>query len=88
MKLIVAIVKDSDNEAVSHALTADGFRVTNVASTGGFLRRGQNTLMIGVDDQQLEKALEVLRKNVTPATDADNRRTTMFVLNVADFTQY
>jgi len=88
MKLIIAIVKDTDNETVSHALTAEKFRVTYVASTGGFLRRGQSTLMIGVEDQQLEKAMELIRKNVTPASESDNRRTTIFVLNVNQFTQY
>jgi uncharacterized protein YaaQ len=88
MKLIIAIVKDIDNETVSHALTAEKFRVTYVASTGGFLRRGQSTLMIGVEDQQLDKAMEIIRSNVTPASDSDNRRTTIFVLNVNQFTQY
>lgn len=88
MKLIIAIVKDTDNEAVSHALTAEKFRVTYVASTGGFLRRGQSTLMIGVEDENLEKALELIRTNVTPASESDDRRTTIFVLNVNHFTHF
>ena len=38
MKMIIVIVKDSDAEQVTQALTSSNFRVTRIASTGGFLR--------------------------------------------------
>ncbi|MHB8932864.1 MAG: cyclic-di-AMP receptor, partial [Bellilinea sp.] len=41
MKLIIAIVRDTDSDQVSHALTTASFRVTGVASSGGFLRKGK-----------------------------------------------
>ena len=41
MKLVTAIIRDTDNEAISQALTSAGFGVTCIASTGGFLRHGQ-----------------------------------------------
>jgi uncharacterized protein YaaQ len=85
MKLIIAIVRDSDNDTVSHALTQSNFRVTYVASTGGFLRKGQSTLMIGVEDDLASNALEIIRKNVTPATENDTRQSIIFVLPVDQF---
>lgn len=85
MKLIIAIVRDMDNDAVSHALTQNNFRVTYVASTGGFLRKGQSTLMIGVEDELVDKALELLRKNVSKASEADRRKSVIFVLNIEQF---
>ena len=85
MKLIIAIVRDSDNDTVSHALTQENFRVTYIASTGGFLRKGQSTLMIGVEDELTDQALEVIRKNVTPATENDTRQSVIFVLQVDQF---
>ena len=85
MKLIVAIVRDSDNDAVSHSLTQASFRVTYVASTGGFLRKGQSTLMIGVEDEVTEQALEIIRNNVTHATENDARQSIIFVLPVDQF---
>ena len=85
MKLIIAIVRDMDNDAVSHALTQNNFRVTYVASTGGFLRKGQSTLMIGLEDDLVDEALEILRKNVTPASESDKRKAVIFVLNVEQF---
>jgi uncharacterized protein YaaQ len=87
MKMIIAIIRDNDNEPVSQALVAAGFRVTRVASTGGFLRRGSSTLMIGVEDEKVEQAIQVLRESTTPAEDPGVRRATLFVLNVEHFSQ-
>jgi len=88
MKLIIAIVRDNDNDPVSHALTQNDFRVTYVASTGGFLRRGQSTLMVGVEDDLVDKALDIIRKNVTPASAEDERRSIIFVIKVDQFLHF
>jgi len=88
MKLIITIVRDTDTDAVSHALTSAEFRVTSVASTGGFLRKGQTTLLIGVDDEKLDSALEIIRNNVSKPTEADSRHTILFVVNVAKFEHF
>jgi len=85
MKLIIAIVRDSDNDAVSHALTQANFRVTYIASTGGFLRKGQSTLMAGVEDDLVDQALDIIRRNVTRATENDARQSILFVLPVEQF---
>jgi uncharacterized protein YaaQ len=87
MKMIIAIIHDPDNEPVSQALIASGFRVTRVASTGGFLRRGSSTLMIGVEDEKVDEAIQILRKNTTPSDDPGQKRGTLFVLDVKNFTQ-
>jgi uncharacterized protein YaaQ len=88
MKLILAIVRDTDNDPVSRSLTNAGFRVTVVASTGGFWRRGQSTLLIGVEDNQMELALAILRKTVTQPSESDKSQTTIFVLKVDQFSQF
>lgn len=87
MKLIFAIIRDSDNEPVSQGLIASGFRVTRIASTGGFLRRGSSTLMIGVSDEKVDEAIEVIRNSAAPPVETGMKRATLFVLNVANFTQ-
>lgn len=86
MKLIIAIIRDSDNEPVSRALTSSDYRVTCVASTGGFLRRGSSTLLIGVEDERVEKALEIIRETCAPPTDPNIKRATIFVLKVDQYT--
>jgi uncharacterized protein YaaQ len=87
MKLIIAIIKDEDNDAVSRALTKKNFRVTFIASTGGFLRSGRSTLLIGVEDEQVETALDVIRDNCKKPEKPEEKRATIFVLNVNKFTQ-
>ena len=87
MKLIIAIIKDEDNDAVSRALTKQGFRVTLTASTGGFLRSGRSTLLIGVDDDKVESALDIIRENCKKNEQAKESRATIFVLKVDQFTQ-
>ncbi len=88
MKLIIAILRDVDNEPVSHALTSASYRVTLIASTGGFLRRGSTTLLVGVDDEKLDDALTVIRGNLTEPSEPGQKRATIFVLKVDQFVQF
>lgn len=86
--MIIAIVRDRDTNPVSTALTSAEFRVTHIASTGGFLRRGNSTLFIGVEDEKVDQAMEVIRTNLEPADDPEQKRATLFVLNVNHFTHF
>jgi uncharacterized protein YaaQ len=86
MKLILAIVRDTDDEPVINQLVSQGLRVTRVASTGGFLRRGNVTLMIGVEDDKLEMTLDLLRKACCPP-EPNQHRATLFVVNAPYFEQ-
>lgn len=62
MKLIVAIVQDEDAQRLTATLMSDGYSVTKLATTGGFLRAGNTTLLIGVDEERLDHALEIIEK--------------------------
>lgn len=62
MKLIIAIVQDEDSSKLVSALMSDGYGVTKLATTGGFLRAGNTTLLIGVEDGKLDGALGVIEK--------------------------
>ena len=87
MKMIIAIIRDVDNESVSQALTSSSFRVTRVASTGGFLRRGSTTLMIGLSDEKVDEAIQIIKNNTTLPEEPGTKRATLFVLNVEHFSQ-
>ena len=60
MKLAVFIVENNRVDATVDALVGQGFRVTRLASTGGFLRRGNTTLLVGVEDTEVERAKGVV----------------------------
>jgi uncharacterized protein YaaQ len=86
MKMIILIVKDNDSDAVTQALTTAQYRVTRIASTGGFLRSGVVTLLLGVLDERVEAALELVRGKLTPLPSGE-RRATIFVVPVEKFEQ-
>lgn len=87
MKLIIVILRDSDSEPVSQALVRDSYRVTHIASTGGFLRRGSSTLMIGTEDDRVDHAVQLIRDNLGPVTEPGVNRATLFMLDVEHFHQ-
>lgn len=62
MKMIIAIVQDEDSSRLISALMNDGFGVTKLATTGGFLRAGNTTLLIGVDDDRFDACLAIIEK--------------------------
>lgn len=84
MKMIISIIKDNDTESMIKALTSENFRVTTIASTGGFLRSGVSTLLCGVEDDQLQKALDIIHKVFPPLHDSTEKRCALFVINVTD----
>jgi len=88
MKLITAIIRDSDNEAITQALTAADFGVTCIASTGGFLRHGQKTLLIGLEDHQVQHAMQIIRENCTKPSESDPRQSIIFVMNIVEQTRF
>ncbi len=72
MKLIVAIVQNDDADDLIDGLTSAHFGATRLASTGGFLRQGNTTIIVGVPEESVEIVLKIIaqhsqnrRQNVT-----------------------
>jgi uncharacterized protein YaaQ len=63
MKVIMAVVQDKDSNRLSNALMEHNFRSTKLASTGGFLKSGNTTFIIGTEDFRVDKALQVIKEN-------------------------
>ena len=87
MKLIIAIIQNTDSDAVSQALVDGKFRITRIASTGGFFRRGSTTFMIVVRDERVDLAIEEIRRSLSPQAEANHKRATLFVIPVESFEQ-
>ena len=86
MKMIILIAKDHDADTITQALTTAEYRVTRVASTGGFLRSGVATLLLGVDDDRVDSAIGLIREKLSSAA-AGEKRATLFVVPVERFEQ-
>ncbi|EIT84208.1 hypothetical protein A374_16833 [Fictibacillus macauensis ZFHKF-1] len=63
MKMIIAVVQDKDGTKLADALVKNEFRATKLASTGGFLKAGNTTFMIGVSDDQVERVMDIIKEN-------------------------
>ena len=61
-KLVLAILQGDDYADTVSELTSNGFFVTLLNTTGGFLRAGNTTLISGVEDERLDEALAIIEK--------------------------
>lgn len=79
IKLVVAVVHDHDAADLLEALTTSGFQATKLASTGGFLKEGNTTFMIGSDEEHVDEVLDIIKdkcesrkKTVAPMSPVAN----------------
>ncbi len=63
MKLIMAVVQDKDSNRLSNGLVKGGFQATKLASTGGFLRAGNTTFLIGTADEKVQTLMNIIKDN-------------------------
>lgn len=63
MKLIIAVIQDKDSHRLSNVLVKQNIRATKLASTGGFLRSGNTTFLIGVEDERINEVLKLIKEN-------------------------
>jgi uncharacterized protein YaaQ len=85
MRLMIVILSDDSADEVITALLKEEYRVTRVASTGGFFRRGNTTLFIGTDEDRVDRALEIIREMSRTPEISGHGRATVFVLKVDRF---
>ena len=73
MKLVITVISDTDAAPLLNALVQKGYRATKLASTGGFLREGNTTMLIGVEKEKVDEVIDIIndkcqsrRQFVTP----------------------
>lgn len=94
-KLVVAIVQNEDADVVVGALMAAGYRLTRINTAGGFLRRGNATLLIGVEAQRLNDVLSLIQGSCRPRNEPAPVQhgmpmysATVFVLDASHFLRF
>ncbi len=87
MKMMIIIVRDSDADEVVTELVSQGYRVTRMSSTGGFLKRGNITLLVGVNGEKVDAVMELLKRTCCPSEDKEQHRATIFVTDMPFFAQ-
>ena len=77
MKMILAIIHPDDANIAINSLMQEGYHVTKLATTGGFLRAGNTTILLGTEDERVEHATEIIKENphsrmqVVPSTGSN-----------------
>jgi uncharacterized protein YaaQ len=77
MKLVLAIVNDEAGNKVLGELSANGFSVTKLATTGGFLMAGNTTFMICCENNAVDPVIEIIRQH--------SRKRTQYIPSAASF---
>jgi len=65
VKIVFGVVQSADAEALAKALVKKGFRFTRIETAGGFLREGNVTFMVGIEEQRVGELIESFRRNAT-----------------------
>ena len=63
MKLLICVVNSDDAHPLIDALMGEGYRATMISTTGGFLREGNATLLIGVADENVKDVLKIVKES-------------------------
>jgi uncharacterized protein YaaQ len=85
MKLMIAIVNNDDYDRIARQLTEEEYRVTCIASTGGLFRRGSTTLLIGLEEERINRATEIIKENSTSPEGVGTHKAAIFVLNIKEY---
>lgn len=85
MRLLITIVEDQAASKIVDALVTAGIGVTRFSTTGGFLRRGNTTLLIGVEDDRVDQTIAIMREAYGPHTEPSGP---VFVLPVSQMMRY
>ena len=88
-KLVLAIVQDQDASRVVDALVAGNLGATRINTHGGFLKRGNATLLVGVEAEEVDHVIEIIEENCQARVSSEDGVTvsagTVFVLGVSEF---
>ena len=86
-KMIFAILEDAESESVMRAMHDAGHPLTLIDSTGGLLRRGNSTLIAGVDATDVDNVIELINQECSPSVNPFKKRATIMVFDVEHFEQ-
>lgn len=89
MKVILCIASNPNSDQISSKLLENGYRVTKFASTAGFFGGGTTTLMIGLTEDLVPSALEIIRSHFPPPENENEVKleATIYVLDTLGFDQ-
>ena len=86
-KMVLAILEDFESSDVINTLHKAGYPLTLIDSTGGLLRRGNSTIIAGVNDEHVDTVIELINQECSPSINPFKKRATIMVFDVEHFEQ-
>ncbi len=86
-KMILAILEDSESSNVMRSLHEAGHPLTLIDSTGGLLRRGNSTLIAGVNENEVDNVINLISQECSPCVNPFKKTATIMVFDVDHFEQ-
>ncbi len=71
-RLVISIVHSDDADQLTAALRDGGYSSTKVSTTGGFLREGNATILVGTEEGGVPQVLEIIKRNCHTRTQYVN----------------
>ena len=88
MKLLIAIVQDEDSSKLLSKMMQNGFSVTKLATTGGFLKAGNTTLLLGIEDSRVEEAIHIVESVCKSRKQISTTTTNISGMSHGEFSTY
>jgi uncharacterized protein YaaQ len=85
MKIVLSIVSVAAVDTVSNTLIERNCKVTHIGSMGGFRRRGNSTLIVGLEESRVQDTLVAIREACAKRKRSDEHTVTTFVLDALIF---
>lgn len=91
MRLIIAIVQNEFSPKLIKSLTKKNYRTTKLSSTGGFLKSGNTTLLIGVETEKVDEVIEIIKEECKGKKVKNGEKevtvgaANIFILDMEDF---
>ena len=68
-KLVIVITDDDEANTLIEKLVERGYPATKVGSTGGFLRKGSATILSGIEAEDVDLVLGIIRTECRARTE-------------------
>lgn len=85
--MILAILEDFESRNVINTLHEAGYPLTLIDTTGGLLRRGNSTIIVGVNEDQVDNVIDLINQECSPSINPFKKRATLMVFDVDRFEQ-
>lgn len=88
LKIILSIINEADQPELLEQLNQQGYHATILSTTGDFMRYGRATFIVGVEEQQVNEVIAIIKEHAKSVLKADHKSDEhgfLYVIDIHDF---